>query len=197
MKTTDHPTVFGLHQPGCRSANPERPALCGLHTLLFGSPNKPYVQRVAADGKNAGFIPLTPLAAKDYAPVFLPTTAQLGDPHLSACVFDGATPGEITVTAWPSMLRTVLEAYPAMRPALQKNPLAGHRLANFALATAPSYAMHSGGQELAGIEEYQIELAQLAADDDQHYRRSDEVKELLKRSRVDIRKHGGPPDLLP
>jgi len=187
MKNDTPMTAIGLLTPNRPATGENSPSLLGLHTLVFGSPGKPYGQAIAPTGNFAGFQGRPALSVQDYVPVNLPITPQLGDPHLCALVCNPESPGDILITAWPAMARAVLDSYDAMRPALLHQALAGFRLANFVLALAPAYAKAPGSTEKLDLSGYSLELERIAADDEHIYRRAPEVQALALANGYDLK----------
>lgn len=159
----------------------------GLQTLVFGSPNEPFVQSIASDGAVAGFLALPPLSDLEYCPAAGPFAPQVGSPHICALVPDPKQPSSIVALPWPEMSSKLLSSYLAIRPELKNHPVAGFKLANFALALAPAYAAAGEPGTKLDLDRFIPERELLAMDDENRYRRSPEVKQLAKESGYDLK----------
>lgn len=167
----------------------EDPTPVGIFTPVFGSPQEPFVQQIGPDGNVAGFIPISEEDLKGFVAVKKTAKAQVGSPHLLVWVGSAATAKEADVLTWSEMVGKVLTGYPAMRASLLKYPLAGFRVANFALGLAPAYASAAKPSITVDFEPFGPELDRIAADDAISFRRSPQVRWLAKELGIDVKPH--------
>jgi len=183
--TTHAKAAFGFTAAG--PSFQKDPPPVGLYTLVFGSPEKPCIQKIGRDGKVVGFISIPELAANEFVAIKKTAQAEVGSPHLLAWVSNAATPEDADVLPWTQMVEKVLTDYPAMRATLLKYPLAGFRAANFVLALAPAYASAAKPSITVDFDRFGPELDRIAADDANSFRRSPEVRLLAKEFGVDLK----------
>ena len=170
MKTSLSKPVLGhLRYPSCPY---------GMQTIVFGTAKKPFVQDVDARGNVRGFVRIPALTSNDYVALPAPTEPQIGQPHFCALVTKG-DPHSMLVAKWTDISGPVLEAYPAMRGDLLKNPVAGFRLANFILGQVPRYAAANGEVVEPGADGYEFEVHRLRIDKEHYYQVSPEVSALV------------------
>lgn len=176
--------AFGYHIAG--PSFREDPTPLGIYTLVFGSPKKPYIQKIGRNGSVVGFTSIPAVAANEFVAIKTKTAVQVGHPHLLALVTDAAVPQDVAVLPWHKMADKVLTLYPTMSASLLKHPLAGLRVANFVLALAPAYAAAAKPWITVDFEHFGPEL-DLIASHDAKFRRDPLVQQLAKDSEIDLK----------
>lgn len=183
--TTNAKTAFGIMTPG--PSLKDDPIPIGIFTLVLGSPEIPFVQKVGPDGKVTGFISIPAMNAKEFVAIKNKVEARVGSDHLLAWVRNAATPEEAEVLPWTEMVGKVLTDYPAMRTTFLKFPLAGFRVANFVLGLAPECASAAKPATTVDFGPFGPEIDRIAADDANTFRRSPEVRWLANELAIDMK----------
>lgn len=158
----------------------------GLKDLFYGSPEKPFIQVVGHDGNVIGLQEEPPLRPGEFVPIYLPMTAQVGLPFVSAFLQDAANPQSVDVMYWQDMIAKVLSVYPSMSEDLCKNhPKAGMSIANFVLELAPKWAANSSPVD---FERFRPEINLIATDEVLSFRNAPEIVALAKATDVDLKR---------